>query len=132
MPPITTTQSSSLHQQTLDNYSSDYGEDRKVNDMIRISYHSYLYTAHSLLLKLRCQVHTEVAKCLADEDHLTEAIEHLDKVTIIKQMMKVTGQTAIADAPRGRSMKPTLICQLAIVYFWLHDKFTKLLSTKFA
>lgn len=29
---------------------------------------------------MRCQLHSEVAKCLADEDHLTTAIEHLDKV----------------------------------------------------
>lgn len=34
----------------------------------------------SLLVKMRCQLHTEVAKCLADEDHLAAAIEHLDKV----------------------------------------------------
>jgi len=40
-------------------------------------------TVLSLLFKLRCQVHMEVARCLADEDHLTEAIEHLDKVTVL-------------------------------------------------
>lgn len=37
-------------------------------------------TDYSLLVKMRCQLHTEVAKCLADEDHLATAIEHLDKV----------------------------------------------------
>jgi len=81
MPSIVTTQPPSLYQQTFDNYSSDYGEDREVTCCDGIIIH--IPTEHSLLFKLRCQVHIEVAKCLADEDHLTEAIEHLDKVTVV-------------------------------------------------
>ena len=41
-----------------------------------------VYSPHSLLMTLRCQVHLELAKCEEDQEQISVAMTHLKKVSI--------------------------------------------------
>jgi len=41
---------------------------------------SIIVIRSSLLFQLRCQLHTEIAKCEEDQEHLQVAIDHIKKV----------------------------------------------------
>lgn len=45
----------------------------------------------SLLISLRCQIHTELAKCEEDQEQIQVAMEHLVKVSGTSAYVKVKG-----------------------------------------
>ena len=48
-----------------------------------------IFPLSSLLIQLRCQVHTEVAKCEEDQEQIEVAIKHLHKVMQRKNAVRM-------------------------------------------
>lgn len=47
----------------------------------------------SLLISLRCQIHTELAKCEEDQEQIQVAMEHLVKVSGTSAYVRVIGSS---------------------------------------
>lgn len=68
----------------------------------------------SLLISLRCQIHTELAKCEEDQEQIQVAMEHLVKVSGTLSYVRVRGSC--------NGLLLFIVCGIRIVFvLYMHE-----------
>lgn len=62
-----------------------------IKEIFVMTVHVFDPSTFSLLISLRCQIHTELAKCEEDQEQIQVAMEHLVKVSGTSAYVKVRG-----------------------------------------